>query len=300
MATPTYRYTANLADQPVDAAGRRWYVKEWHDAVARALDLRAELLAQALVRTGGLITTPGLNLASNTATITGPVVGLTLDGLAPVVADQAGAGVALALATLGSGFSDGTHSIVLRATATTGSTAFSTPEVVARDAQGNVIGQTTSEAVTYSPRTALGVLTLVSGTTLASGDVLVATVSKSGSTWSALTAAGTPPILRAPDLRIRDISTDTTVTVADAGGGIRATDDALVTLPSGVRRGVQSVIMNDTDDAAVMITAGGGATLVVKDDASSITPRGAITVVSLGGNAWRAYGDFAVPTGSGS
>jgi hypothetical protein len=300
MATPTYRYTANLADQPVDAAGRRWYVKEWHDAVARALDLRAELLAQALVRTGGLITDPTLDLSGSTATITGPVVGLTLDGLAPVVADQAGAGVALALATLGSGFADGTHSIVLRATATTEAEAFTTPEVVARDAQGNVIGQTTSETVTYSPRTALGVLVLIEGTTLADGDVLVATVVLTTGTWSALTAAGTPPILRAQDLNIRDVDTDTTVTVADAGGGIRATDDALVTLPSGVRSGVQAVIMNDTDDAAVVITAGGGATLVVKGGASSITPRGAITVVSLGGNAWRAYGDFIVPTGSGS
>lgn len=300
MTTPAYRYTADLANQPADAAGRRWYVKEWHDAVAQALDLRAELLQQALVRSGGLVVAPTLALDAGVATITGPAVGLTLDGLAPVAADRAGAGVALDLATLGAAFADGTHAIVLRATAQASSVAFTTPEVVTRDPQGNITGQTEAQAVVYAPRTILGALALIEGTTLDGGDVLVATVDLASSVWSNLTAAGTPPILRAADADVQTYDDTMTVGADQAGAVVRMTDDGLVRLPTGQRPGLRLKVLNDSAAAAVVLDPTGGATLATIGSRVQVAPYGAVTVLHVGGDAWRAWGDLIGGAGSGS
>ena len=196
MASPAYRFSRRLADQPADSAGRRWFVKEAADAAAGGGDLRAELLARALFASGGVVVRPTLDLTGSTATITGPALGITFDGLAPLLADPGGAGVELDLDTLGNAYADGTHRIVLWPDLVTTERTFTTPEVGVRDPQGNVVETVQPEPVTYDLVERLGGIRLREGTTVASGEVLLATVEKAGGTWSNLEPAGGPPSLR--------------------------------------------------------------------------------------------------------
>lgn len=206
-STPSYRFSTRVEDQPTDAAGRRWITRQLVDAAVGGADGRAELLAYALFSSGGIVVRPSLSLADPTATITGPVLGITEDGLAPLLVDAGGAGVDLDLATLGSGFADGTHAVILKATPVTEASPLTTPEVPVRDSAGNVVESTPSESVTYQLRTSLGVLTLKEGTSVAIDEVLVATVDLAAGSWTNLTAAGDPPTLRARLEDLADVDT---------------------------------------------------------------------------------------------
>lgn len=222
MPAPEYPYAARLADQAADSAGRRWYVKEWHDAVAAAVDLRAELLARALCATGGVAVPPdSVDLTSDVLTVTGPVVGITPDGLAPLLIDQAGAGVTLDLAAAGPLHADGTHGVVIRATPVTTSVPFTTPSVLQRDPQGNVVAEAPGESITYTPRQALGVLALITGTIPAGDEVLLLTVDVTAGTWSNAVEAWEPPRVRARLADLLDVND-----AARADGYVLAWDDA--------------------------------------------------------------------------
>ena len=207
MADPSYRYSVRLADQPADSAGRRWFLKELVDASDGGPDLRAELLARALFQTGGIVLRPTLGLVGSIATITGPVLGITEDGLAPLLVDQAAAGVDLDLDALGSTFADGTHAIVLRATPVLEAQAFTTPAVSVRDPQGSVVSTIEGESVSYQTLVAYGELDLIEGTTPAATELVIATVSKAGASWTTLAEAGVAPRLRARVEDLADVST---------------------------------------------------------------------------------------------
>jgi hypothetical protein len=206
-STPSYRYSTRVEDQPVDAAGRRWITRQLVDAAVGAADGRAELLAFALFSSGGIVLRPTLSLTDPDATLTGPILGITSDGLAPLLVDAGGAGVTLALDELGTGFADGTHAIILKGVAVTTSSAFTSPDVPVRDSAGNVVETTAGESLTYQLRTAFGELQLKEGTTIADDEVLVATVTLSGGVWSALTEAGAAPTLRARLEDVADVDT---------------------------------------------------------------------------------------------
>lgn len=221
MSNPAYRFSIPLATQPADGAGRRWFVKEAIDAADGGPDLRAELLARALLSSGGVAIRPAsLDLAGAIATVTGPVLAISSDGLAPVVLDLEGAGVALDLDAAGGALGDGVHAIVLRATPVTTSVGFTTPEIAVRDPQGNIVETTDPAGVTYALFERFGVLAIIDGETPAPDEVVVARVTKTGSAWSALEDAGPPPRLRA---RLEDLEdVDTT---ARADGFLLAWDE---------------------------------------------------------------------------
>lgn len=207
MSSAAYPFATRLADQPADSSGRRWFLKELSDAAAGGADQRAELLARALVQTGGIVLRPTLGLVDETATLTGPILGITEDGLAPLLVDPTGDGVELDLATLGAAFADGTHAIVLRPTPVLVAQPFTTPEVSTRDPQGNIVATIPSEAVVYQLTERLGALALIEGVSIETTEVLVATVAKAGSAWSSLAPAGSPPRLRARVEDLADVST---------------------------------------------------------------------------------------------
>jgi hypothetical protein len=202
MASPGYRFSRRLEDQPADSAGRRWYLKEAADAAVGGPDLRAELLARALFTTGGVVIRPTLGLAGSIATITGPALGVTLDGLAPLLADPDEAGVDLDLDDVGSGFADGDHRIVLTPTPVVTPRAFTTPAVSVRDPQGNVVQTVEPETIVYELVERLGAIELLEGDTPEDDEVLLALVTKTASVWSDLEPAGAPPRLRA---RLEDV-----------------------------------------------------------------------------------------------
>jgi len=207
VADPAYRYSIRLADQPADAAGRRWFLKELVDASDGGPDLRAELLARALFASGGIVLRPTLGLAAEVATLTGPILGMTEDGLAPLLVDQAGAGVELDLATLGAALGDGEHAVVLRASPVLAPRAFTTPPVSVRDPQGGVVETIEPQAIVYQTLVGYGVLALIDGTTPASTEAVVAIATKAAGSWTALVEAGQAPRLRARVEDLADVST---------------------------------------------------------------------------------------------
>jgi hypothetical protein len=297
----TYRYSSSLASQPGDPAGRRWFVKEYLDETVEALDLRAELLARAAYASGGVAVGPSsVSLDAATATIEGPIVAITEDGFAPLIADPSGAGVELDLADLGDALGDGTHAIVIRAVPVTTTIPFTTPEVPLRDQQGRIVETTAGASVSYTVRRSLGILTLIDGVEPDGAEAIVATVEKSGSAWSNLAAAASPPLARSSLAAIVELDSNHVAAESELGATYRATDDLLLELGPGFPRGWKAELLNDTDDRAVAVATIGGATLATKAGAALVGYRGAVTILSLGADAWRAYGDLIGAGGSGS
>lgn len=194
---PTYPYTTRLSDQPADPAGRRWRVRAFQDAVNRAADLRIELLARCLFAAGGEAVPPsGMGLAGSVVTVDGPCIGMTEDGAAPLILDPNGEGAELDLDDEGSGYSDATHAVVIRAEPVTAPVPFATPVVPDRDPQGAIVDSVPRNNMTYTVIERLGVLHVIEGTTPGDDEFVIATVTKTGSAWSALTPAGVLPTLR--------------------------------------------------------------------------------------------------------
>ena len=292
-----YTYAAPLMDQPADSAGRRWYVAQWHDAVAQALDARAELLSRGLVRWGG-ITRPPLtyDLTAGVVTLTGELVGITGDGAAPL--HLPGGTHVLDLGAAGSGLPDGTHTVVLAAVPVTTSVAFDTPEVPLRDAQGVIVEQVEGQSITYQPRARLGALDVVEGQVGSAGSyAVVAYVTLSGGTWSGLTPAHVRPAYHADDARPLDVAGSLSITNRHNGALLVATAAATITLPDDsapafVRRGLRFQVLNDTASDTVTLDPDGTATLQTRGGLVDVISRGVVEVVSLGGGAWRAFGDL--------
>ena len=200
MSQPSFRWSTLVGQLPTDASGRRFFTAHLFDVLNGAIELRVESLLEQLFATGGVTTLQSLDLVGSSVEILGPVHGIAGPEYplvrTPVLLDPLGQGVSLDLATEGAQFGDGTHLICVSALAEEENFTFTTPVIASRDESGAIIAETQEEDVTYALRRYLGMLVLREGTTALELDAPLATVEKSGSSWSSLTRLD-PPRLRA-------------------------------------------------------------------------------------------------------
>lgn len=91
---------------------------------------------------------------------------------------------------------------------------------------------------------------------------------------------------------IQTKSANYTLVAGDNNNIIEVDTTSTITLPDGLDTGFQAVIVNI--GSAQTITLSADTTLTSKDSATTITSQyGAVTVVHVGSNVWRAYGDLA-------
>lgn len=196
MSTPIHRWSSQVTSLPADSSGRRFLTGDLFDVLNGAIELRMETILRQLFSAGGVTTLGSVALVGTEVTLTGPVEAVSDDMRTPLLLDPLAEGVTLDLAVAGSAFADGDHLLVLTAAPVTSSFPFETPPIAIRDDAGNVLSTSSAESLSYTLRRYLGTMTLREGTTPAEGDVSLATVTKAGASWSALTEVHTPPELQ--------------------------------------------------------------------------------------------------------
>ena len=230
---PTYKWFTAYAGLTADSNGLIWFSASVFDEIFAALEKRTELTAQALFSAGGVITPGSTSLASGVVTVTGPRYGITMDGLAPLLVDPLGAGLDIDLTVDGAAFADGTHLIVMVATAQTAATNFDTPaRAVLDSSDGSYVSTASSENIDHNVTQYLGALALrESTTTPASNEVPVATVDLATGTWSNLAQVDTKPILRDADVVPAAVTGSRPATTDIPAGAVLAFFDTTLGIP---------------------------------------------------------------------
>lgn len=94
------------------------------------------------------------------------------------------------------------------------------------------------------------------------------------------------------NVTIQKKSANYTLVAGDNNNIIEVDTTSTITLPDGLDTGFQAVIINTGNNQTITLSA--DTTLTSKDSATTITSQyGAVTVVHVGSNVWRAYGDLS-------
>jgi tRNA U34 5-carboxymethylaminomethyl modifying enzyme MnmG/GidA len=94
------------------------------------------------------------------------------------------------------------------------------------------------------------------------------------------------------NVTIQTKSANYTLVAGDNNNIIEVDTTSTITLPDGLDTGFQAVIVNTGSGQTITLSA--TTTLTSKDSATTITSQyGAVTVVHVGSNVWRAFGDLA-------
>lgn len=195
MATPLRRYTTEIGNLARDNAGLLWLIHQHIDLTGRGSDWALELLTRSLFSAGGVVEAGAVSLNGSEVEVIGPHLGITHDGATPVMLDAQGLGEYLDLSIFNA-YGNGTHLVVVSAVPVIEEVVFNSQARQIRDESGRVISTIPGESITHEMTRTLGMLNLLEGTTPEDEDVPVATVDKSGSSWSNLVPVTTPPTFR--------------------------------------------------------------------------------------------------------